>query len=96
MAISLRKRTANRLNGRKSHGPGDTTNTRFNATKHGLLCVGVTELDDVEGYKTQLREMMDEKKPVGIVETFLVESATSIWSGGVEPVASKQNSLPVS
>lgn len=76
MATSSKKIIANRSNGQKSHGPADTTRTRFNATKHGLLSAGVTELDDAEGYKTQLRRMMEEKKPVGVIEKFLVESAT--------------------
>lgn len=76
MATSPKKTIANRLNGQKSHGPGDTTKTRFNATKHGLLSAGVTELDDVEGYGQQLHRMMEEKQPVGVLETFLVEAAT--------------------
>jgi hypothetical protein len=35
MPTSKRKVVANRMNGRKSHGPTDTTSTHFNATKHG-------------------------------------------------------------
>jgi len=75
VSTSERKIAANRLNGQKSHGPNNTTSTRFNATKHGLLAVGVTELDDAEGYRTTLHELMLEKNPVGPTETFLVESA---------------------
>jgi hypothetical protein len=47
--------------------------TRYNATKHGLLAKGVTELDDSEGHKALLQELMMEKKPVGPTEMFLVE-----------------------
>jgi len=52
----------------------NTTSTRFNATKHGLLSAGVTELDDQEGYRTVLRDLKKERNPVGIMETFFVES----------------------
>jgi hypothetical protein len=74
MTISNKKVAANRINGQKSHGPQNTTSTRFNATKHGLLAVGITELDDAEGYRAILSDLMREKVPVGPVETFLVES----------------------
>jgi len=72
---SKKKVAANRINGQKSHGPTNTTSTRFNATKHGLLGVGITELDDAEGYCTILSDLMREKDPVGAMETFLVKSA---------------------
>jgi hypothetical protein len=75
MSTSNRKVIANRLNGTKSHGPRNTTSTRFSATKHGLLAVGITELDDAEEYKNILRDLMRDKSPVGAVETFLVKSA---------------------
>jgi hypothetical protein len=75
MSSSRKKAAANRINGQKSHGPKDTTSTRFNATKHGLLAVGITELDNAEGYRTILSDLMREKNPVGTIETFLVESA---------------------
>jgi hypothetical protein len=47
---SERKIEANTRNALRSTGPKDTTATRFNAVKHGLLAAGVTELDDAEGY----------------------------------------------
>lgn len=75
MPTSERKIAANRTNGRKSHGPIDTTLTRTNATKHGLLAEGVTELDDAEGYRTTLRDLINELNPFGTIETFLVRSA---------------------
>lgn len=74
MSTSDRKISANRLNGRKSHGPMNTTSSRYDATKHGLLSCGVTELDDADGYRTTLRELLDAKNPVGPIEAFLVES----------------------
>jgi len=74
MSSSAKKVSANRINGQKSHGPKDTSSTRFNATKHGLLAVGITELDDAEGYRTILSVLTKEKSPVGLIETFLVES----------------------
>jgi hypothetical protein len=36
---SQKKAAANRINGQKSHGPKNTTSTRFNSTKHGLLAM---------------------------------------------------------
>src|ERR1019366_7165938 len=76
MSTSDKKVTANRINGPKSPGPRNTTSTRFNAVKHGLLAVGITELDAKEGYYTTLRDLTREKNPVGVLETFLVHSIT--------------------
>src|SRR5439155_18410700 len=59
----------------KSTGPKNTSSTRFNATKHGLLASGVTELDDAEGYRATLHDLTQEKDPVGALEVFFVESA---------------------
>jgi hypothetical protein len=75
MPTSEKKIAANRLNGRKSRGPKNTTSTRFNATKHGLLALGITELDDAEGYRNTLSGLEKEFNPVGLIEMFLVESA---------------------
>ena len=58
--------TANRLNALKSHGPANTKLTRTNATKHGLLAAGITELDD--------EDLEKETNPVGTIEIVLVES----------------------
>jgi hypothetical protein len=71
---SKKKIAANRINGQESHGPANTISTRFNATKHGLLAVGITELDDAEGYLDLLNHLRLEKAPVGMVESVLVES----------------------
>jgi len=75
MSTSTKKAATNRLNGGKSPGPTNTTSTRFNATKHGLLAAGITELDNAEGYLNILSDLGREKNPVGVIETFLVESA---------------------
>lgn len=74
MSTSAKKIAANRLNGQKSPGPSNTTSTRYNATKHGLLAKGVTELDDAEGYNTLLKSLSIEKNPAGPIKVFLVES----------------------
>ena len=75
MSISDKQIAANRVNGRKSQGPKDRTSTRTNATKHGLLAAGITELDDAEGYRTILRDLIKETNPVGTIEMFFVEYA---------------------
>jgi len=75
MSTSAKKVAANRINGQKSIGPRNTTSTRFNATKHGLLAVGLTELDDVESYRQILNDLKREKQPFGALEMCLVESA---------------------
>jgi len=75
MSTSAKKVAANRVNGQKSKGPKNTTATRLNATKHGLLSQGITELDDAEVYKTILSDLIRERNPVGALEMFLVESA---------------------
>ena len=75
MPTSDKKIAANRINGRKSHGPKNTTTTRTNASKHGLLAAGITELDDADGYRATLRDLIKEANPVGTIEMFLVNSA---------------------
>lgn len=74
MPSSSKKIASNRMNAQKSPGPNDTTSTRFNALKHSLLAVGITELDEAEGYQTILSDLISEKAPVGVVEIFLVRS----------------------
>jgi hypothetical protein len=63
---------ANRQNSAKSTGPKDTTSTRFNAVRHGLLAEGITELDHPETFPEFCAKIMVELKPVGEIETFLV------------------------
>jgi hypothetical protein len=77
MSTSDKKILANRINGKKSHGPIDKTRTKPNALRHGLLAVGITQLDDAEGYRKLVRELKREMNPVGTLETQLVEAAAS-------------------
>ena len=74
MSTSDKQIAANRVNGRKSQGPKDTTSTRTNASKHGLSAAGVTALDSAEGFRTMLSDLEKETNPVGTIEKFLVES----------------------
>src|SRR5438874_12426661 len=67
-AISARKLAANQENAKKSTGPSNTISTRFNATKHGLLSEGVTELDDPEKFQSLAAQLNKELQPVGILE----------------------------
>src|SRR5438270_4350712 len=62
--------SANRRNSKKFTGPKNTTSTRFNATKHGLLAEGITELDNAEEYQTTLRGL--NQAYVAELETFLL------------------------
>lgn len=39
-----------------------------------MLAEGITELDDAESYRVLLNKLREEKAPVGMVETLLVES----------------------
>jgi hypothetical protein len=64
---------ANRQNSQKATGPKDTTSTRLNATKHGLLAQGITELDNAEAYTAVLERLNEAHQPAGDIETFLVE-----------------------
>jgi hypothetical protein len=72
-AISTAKPEANRQNARKGKGPKDTSATRFNAAKHGLIAQGITELDDAEAYTALLERLNEAHQPVGDIEFFLVE-----------------------
>ena len=71
--ISPAKIEANRKNARKASGPKDTSSTRLNAFKHGLLAQGITELDDAEAYTDLVQRLNDAHQPVGDIESFLVE-----------------------
>jgi hypothetical protein len=69
---NVNKTDSNRLNAQKSTGPGDTTLTRFNAVKHGLLAKGITELDDVDAYESLVQRLTLAYDPVGDLEIFWV------------------------
>lgn len=66
------KTDSNRKNAQQSTGPRDTTSTRYNAVKHGLLASGVTELDDAAGYESLIQQLIELYRPVGVLEKFLV------------------------
>jgi hypothetical protein len=68
---SIARIEGNRRNARKSTGPKDTSSTRFNAVKHGLLAEGVTELDSPETFSEFCARLQAELKPIGEVEKFL-------------------------
>ena len=53
--------------------PRNRSPRKFNARKHGLLCEGVTELDDPDEFKTVCCELGSELGPVGKIEEFLVK-----------------------
>ena len=69
---SKAKNEANRRNSRRSTGPNDTTSTRYNAVKHGLLAEGITELDNPETFPAFCAKLESELKPTGEIECFLV------------------------
>jgi len=54
---SSEKIAANRSNSKKSTGPHNAISARFNATTHGLLAKGVTELDDPDDYQSTLSRL---------------------------------------
>jgi hypothetical protein len=68
----LNKTDSNRLNAQSSNGPGDTTLTRFNAVKHGLMAKGLTELDDSDAYESLIQRLTLDYHPVGDLEIFWV------------------------
>lgn len=71
--ISRRKIGANQQNAQKSAGPINTTSTRYNAVKHGLLAKGVTELDDPQKFQALLAQFKKELQPVGVLEDECVD-----------------------
>jgi hypothetical protein len=65
---------ANRANGRKAADkPRNMIRSRLNAINHGLLAVGITEIDNADSYLALLNQLRQEYEPVGEVESFLVE-----------------------
>lgn len=76
---STRKADSNRRNAKSSTGPGDTTATRFNATKHGILTMAalVAEHED-EGMLQELSRFREGLAPVGIREEFMADELTML------------------
>ena len=69
----MNKADSNRVNAQSSTGPRDTSSTRLNAVKHGLLAKGITELDDAAAYESSLERLTQAYRPVGEVQVFLVQ-----------------------
>lgn len=67
------KADSNRQNAQQSTGPHDTTSTRFNAVKHGLLARGLTELDDSGEYQSLIQRLTEAYQPMGDLEKFVVQ-----------------------
>ena len=83
--ISERKAKANRRNAQLSTGPRDTTNSRMNALKHGILsnqafiAVGEGKEDPVL-FKEMQTALMDDLAPIGALEYLLVDQVmTYTW-----------------
>jgi hypothetical protein len=74
MRSKVKKIMSNRADAEKSPVSKDTSLTRFNARQHGLCADGLTDLDDVQRYRTSLSDLMREHAPVGTIETYLVET----------------------
>lgn len=69
----MNRADSNRVNAQSSTGPRDTTSTRLNAVKHGLLAKGITELDDSDAYESLAQRLAEAYRPVGDLEKFFVE-----------------------
>src|SRR5205823_5035412 len=67
------KLAANQKNAAKSTGPIDSSSTRYNALKHGLLAKGITELDSPETFGGLVKTLTDEIEPCGTLEKECVE-----------------------
>jgi hypothetical protein len=72
---SERQRQASRRNGGRGRGPKNTERTRHNALKHGLLAKGLTELDNIQEYLDDVRELRAHYLPVGPMDIVLIEHA---------------------
>ena len=72
---SKRQIKANRTNSRKSTGPKDTSTSKWNAVRHGLLSQALTELDDEDMYAQVLRDLTNRIAPEGRTEECLIRNA---------------------
>ena len=70
--VSSKKNASNRRNAKASTGPRDTSSTRFNAMRHGLASVQLTQFDS-EMYAPTLQDFRAELQPVGEIEDLLVQ-----------------------
>jgi len=74
---SEKKLRANRANAKRSTGPKTTTVTRNNALRHGLRAANLCKLDYAAGHDELLRDLIEEKKPVGRIEMHFVRAIAS-------------------
>ena len=80
--ITPKVMAANRANGSKTAGPHDTSSTRQNALKHGLLARHLVFRDEDESneFNRLLHDLEYEYSPAGPTESALVEEvANCIW-----------------
>ena len=80
--ITAKVIAANRANGPKTAGPHDTSSTRENALKHGLLARHLIFQDEEESneFNRLLHELEFEYAPAGPTERTMVEEvANCIW-----------------
>lgn len=83
--VSKAQLEANRLNAQKSTGPKDTSQTRFNATKHGLLSqkvfriVSDEERELIANLSGEVRELIGQKREVTVIDEILIEKLIIAW-----------------
>ena len=65
--MSKSKTENSRVRSKKPKGPKNTAITRYNATKHGLLAEGITELDDGKSFRELSDSLAGALHPVGPV-----------------------------
>src|ERR1700680_201629 len=70
--MSTKKTESNRRNAQRSTGPHDTSVTRLNAVKHGLMAANPTAFDG-ELYEPMLQHFRMEFQPQSEIEDLLVQ-----------------------
>ena len=75
---SPKKQSANKKNAQSSKGPIETSETRFNALKHGILSkesfIGVGDgREDTEAFREFAAYLQESLGPVGAIEELLVD-----------------------
>ncbi|MHA1591389.1 MAG: hypothetical protein ACTSUP_02830 [Candidatus Heimdallarchaeaceae archaeon] len=75
---SKKQMRANKNNARKANGPNDTSITRFNAVKHGILCKHIPLSSgklkgEGRAFEVMFGTLLQELQPEGILEKVLVE-----------------------
>jgi hypothetical protein len=69
----LERLRKNRENAKKSTGPHDTRQSRYNAIRHGLTAKSLTELDDRLRFEDLRRQLDSEMRASGVLEHFLLD-----------------------